>query len=120
MSHRGTEDTFLQTLFPDDMNGLRVIDVGHGYGKTGWWLRTVIGMSHGWCELYGIDIFPKYHALASKLGYYDELLLQDAREPWNFPSGFFDISIAQHVIEHSEKEQAYNLIKQMEKTLVAE
>lgn len=115
MSHRGDEDLFLESLFPDNIDGLRVVDAGTGYCKTAWWIRTVLGMRRGWCKLYGLEIFPPYYSLALRLKIHDEVRLHDVLTPWPYPEGYFDISIGQQIIEHLTKEEGLVFLKNMEK-----
>jgi len=113
MSHAGTEDKFLKTLFPEDMEGLRILDVGHGYGATGLYIRTRT-YKQGWVELYGLEPFKEYHDLMGRIGIYD-YLDYGFGENMHYKDGFFDLSIAQHVIEHLSKKQGIKLIKEMER-----
>lgn len=115
MSHRGSEDLFLESLFPEDMNNVKVMDVGVGYGKTGWWIRSILGFNRGWCQLHGIEIYKPYYEHALRLGYYDRLTNQDALKPWLYSFDFFDISIAQQTIEHMSHGDGLKLLANMEK-----
>lgn len=101
MSHAGTEDKFLKTLFPPNMHTQRVLDVGCGYGATGLYIRTRT-YKNGWCHLVGIDPFPEYVELQNRMRIYDEVY-QGLGEKLPFPDKSFDTCIAQHVIEHTDK-----------------
>ncbi len=113
MSHAGTEDKFVKTLFPENMQGLKILDVGHGYGSTGLYIRTRT-YKQGWCELYGVEPFKEYHELMAKIGIYDHLDHGFA-ETMGHEDGFFDLSIAQHVIEHCDKKKGLELLSNMER-----
>lgn len=114
MSHAGTEDKFIKTLFPENMQSLRVLDVGCGYGETGLYIRTRT-YKRGWCQLEGIEIYPEYYELQKQMGIYDRLHLGDASNMPNIPSNYYDITIAQHVIEHLEKDQGKQLLSELER-----
>lgn len=113
MSHAGTEDKFIKTLFPQNMEGLKVLDVGHGYGATGLYIRTRT-YKNGWCELTGLEPFEEYHDLMKKIGIYDKVVLGKG-ENLPFDDKYFDVSIAQHVIEHLTRKNAYQMLKEMER-----
>jgi len=113
VSHAGTEDKFLKTLFPPYMEGLRVLDVGHGYGQTGLYIRTRTYKT-GWCELYGVEPFKEYHDLMKRTGIYDHLE-HGLAETMMYEDGFFDLSIAQHVVEHCDREAGLSLLRNMER-----
>jgi len=112
MSHAGTEDKLLPSLFPENLEGLRILDVGHGLGQTGLFIRSEF-VERGWCELYGIDIHPTYHELQKKIAIYDELYLGDARERLPYPDNYFHTSIVQHVIEHMLHRDGVRLLTEL-------
>lgn len=123
MSHSGTEDKFLKTLFPTNMNNLKILDVGCGYGATGLYIRTR-SYRNGWCHLIGVDPFPDYINLQQRMGIYDELYLGRGEElDKRFQPKSIDISICQHVIEHMRKNKnnneqiapAYKFLENLEK-----
>ena len=72
MSHAGTEDKFLKTLFPSDMKDVKVLDVGFGYGATGLYIRTRTYKS-GWCYLVGVEPYKEYYDLMNEIGIYDKI-----------------------------------------------
>lgn len=113
MSHAGTENKFVKTLFPENMQGLKVLDVGHGYGETGLYIRSRLNLKQ-WSQLDGLEIDKPYHDLQAKMSIYDGLYLANALD---MPIGdkFYDISIGQHVIEHVTKENGFCLLSEMER-----
>lgn len=114
MSHAGTEDKFLKTLFPENMEGLTFLDVGYGYGATGLYIRTRT-YKNGWCRLIGVEPYKEYHDLMGKIGIYDELHNCYGQD-MPFEDNSFDISIAQHVIEHCKTfDEGYKLLSEMER-----
>ena len=114
MSHAGTEDKFLKTLFPPSMENKRILDVGHGYGATGLYIRTRTYKT-GWCELVGIEPFLEYKELMDKIGLYDKLF-NCYGQNMPFSDNEFDLSIAQHVIEHCKTfDEGYTLLSEMER-----
>ena len=114
MSHAGTEDKFLKTLFPENMKGLKVLDVGHGYGATGLYVRTRT-YKNGWCKLVGVEPFEEYHQLMKQIGIYDDLYKAYGQQ-MPFKDNEFDISIAQHVIEHCKTfKEGKKMLAEMER-----
>jgi len=105
MSHAGTEDKFLKTLFPENVDGLTVLDIGCGYGATGLYIRTRT-YKKGWVNLIGLDPFKEYIDLQNKMGIYDQLILGRGEEILNHLSlKSVDITILQHSIEHMRKKK---------------
>lgn len=113
MSHAGTEDKFVKTLFPDDMEGLEILDIGHGYGETALYIRTRT-YKGGWCRLTGLEIFREYHELQQRLGIYDTLTLGDALH-MPYRDKAFNITIGQHVIEHLPKADGVKMLSEAER-----
>ena len=113
MSHAGTEDKFIKTLFPENMEDLEVLDIGHGYGETALYIRTRT-YKGGWCKLTGLEIFREYHELQQRLGIYDTLTLGDARH-MPYRDKAFNITIGQHVIEHLPKPDGVKMLSEAER-----
>ena len=113
MSHAGTENKFVKTLFPENMQGLKILDVGHGYGETGLYIRSRLNLKE-WSQLDGLEIDKPYHDLQAKMSIYDGLYLANALD-MPISDKFYDISIGQHVVEHLEKEAGFCLISEMER-----
>ncbi len=113
MSHAGTENKFVKTLFPENMQDLKILDVGHGYGETGLYIRSRLNLNQ-WSQLDGLEIDKPYHDLQSKMSIYDGLYLADALD-MPIPDKYYDISIAQHVIEHVSKENGLCFLSEMER-----
>jgi SAM-dependent methyltransferase len=114
MSHAGTEDKYLKTLFPQNMEGLKVLDVGHGIGLTGLYIRGEL-IDRGWCQLYGVDIYKPYHLLQQRLGIYDAVFLRDARNGLPFPNKSINIAIMQQFIEHVYKPDGILILEEAER-----
>ncbi len=113
ISHSGTEDKFVKTLFPTNMQGLKILDVGHGYGETGLYIRSRLNLNQ-WSQIDGLEIDKPYHDLQAKMSIYDGLYLADALD-MPIKDKFYDISIAQHVIEHVTKEDGLCFLSEMER-----
>ena len=114
MSHAGTADKFIKTLFPDQLQDIKILDVGCGYGETGLYIRTRLCLNKGWCLLYGLEVYRPYYQLQQKLGIYDDVTLGDARKI-PYLDKQFHVSIAQHVIEHLHKQDGYVMLDEMER-----
>lgn len=114
MSHSKTEDKFLETILPPvNAEGLKCLDVGTGYGETGLFLRSRL-MNKGWIELHGIEPWPEYYKFQCRLGLYD-CISQAKGQDIPYPNDFFNLSIAQQVIEHLDKKEGYKMIREMER-----
>ena len=114
MSHAGTEDKFLKTLYPENMEGIKVLDVGAGYGATALYIRTRT-YNRGWCHITGVEPFKDYYDLLSKLGVHDKMHLGYGQN-MPFKENEFDISVAQHVIEHCKTfDEGYAMLAEMER-----
>ena len=114
MSHAGTEDKFIQTLFPPSMEDVKVLDVGHGYGATALYIRTRT-YKRGWCHITGVEPYKEYHDLQDRMGIYDALYMGYGQD-MPFTDQMFDISIAQHVIEHCKNiNEGIELLYEMER-----
>ena len=114
MSHAGTEDKFIQTLFPENMEGVKILDVGHGYGATAHYIRTRT-YKRGWCYIIGLEPYREYHDIQARMGIYDELYIGYGQDiPFNYKR--IDLSIAQHVIEHCPTyEEGVKMLNEMER-----
>ena len=96
------------------MQDVKVLDVGHGYGATGLYIRTRT-YKRGWCELVGVEPFLEYSTLMERMGLYDKLLNCYGQD-LPFEDNYFDFSIAQHVIEHCKTfEEGYLMLDEMER-----
>lgn len=114
MSHAGTEDKLLPYLFPPNLDGLKILDLGHGLGQTGLMLRG-LGVTRGQPELTGVDVYKPYHLLQERLGIYDKVILHDLCEtPLPFKNKTHHITIGQQVIEHLPKEKGIRLLVELE------
>lgn len=60
----------------------------------------------------GVDVFKPIIKIAKQLGFYDELILADARN-LPFRDDSFDVSIAFEVIEHLRKAEGWKLLKDL-------
>jgi len=114
MSHNPNFDRFIDQILPDSLAGVRVMDVGHGLGQTGYNFKSLYAIDRGYPVLYGIEKYSRYHAVCVNNGIYDVLKLQDAADPWDYPPGYFGVSIAQEVLEHNPKHKALKIIENME------
>lgn len=113
MSHAGTEDKFLKTLFPENMHDMTILDIGCGYGATGLYIRTRT-YKRGWPTLIGLDPFPEYVELQQRMKIYDKVYMGRG-EALPFEDNEFNICIAQHVIEHLPKEKGVVMLGEMER-----
>lgn len=113
MSHAGTEDKLLPHLFPPRLEGLRVLDIGHGLGQTGLMIRG-LGVTRGQPHITGVDIYKPYHYLQKNIGIYNRVLLHDMTEPLPYMDNSFHITIAQQFIEHVPKQTGYRILDELQ------
>ena len=114
MSHAGTENKLLEQLFPEITPDTIILDVGHGYGATGLLIRSKVNLNREWCQLWGVEIYEPYHKMHARMMMYDKLFLCNALT-MPIPDKSIDYSVATHVIEHTEKEDGYRLIDELER-----
>ena len=112
MSHAGLTDKYVKSLLPKE--GIKVLDIGHGYGENGLMVRA---HTLNRCELWGIEIYEPYHEFQKRLGLYDHLILGNAIET-GLPDKTVDYTIASHIIEHLDKGDGYRLLTELERVTV--
>jgi SAM-dependent methyltransferase len=86
-----------------------LLDVGCGTGRGG----TIIRRHRGHILMVGADIFMPYLQKCRKSNIYDALVYCDARR-LPFRKKTFDAAICREVIEHLERQEGEELIKQLE------
>ena len=111
MSHNQRMDRTLLSLLPEDLEDMRILDVGFGYGLNGLAIRT---RKTGTPYLEGIDIFNPYVETQKKLGIFDKVIQGDARK-LPYESQSFDIVLATAIIEHLEQKEGLNLLEELER-----
>lgn len=111
MSHNQIMDKTLLSLLPEDLGGMRVLDVGFGYGLNGLMIRT---RKSGAPYIEGVDIFNPYVETQKKLGIYNKVVQGDARK-LPYESQSFDIVLATDIIEHLEHDDGLNLLDELER-----
>lgn len=87
-----------------------VLSIGCGNGEKDH--RIVRRRNPDW--LVGLDIFEPYLRACQRLGVHEGLVLGDARR-LPFKDRSFDVVVAAEVIEHLEKDDASDLLKEMER-----
>lgn len=103
------------------IDGCRILDVACGKGKWGYLLNvdfryTAVGrrLKRQQLELLvGVDIFLPYLKYAKKCGIYDDVILCDVLH-LPFRAGAFDVTLAAEVLEHLQKGQGSELMKEIE------
>jgi SAM-dependent methyltransferase len=98
-------------IIPDNLDGLKILDVGFGYGEWGLMLRT---RKKGNPYIVGIDIFKPYYDKQKPLRIYNEIHNINALD---YPKGVqetFDIILVSEVIEHIEKKEGYQLLSKLD------
>lgn len=98
-------------LIPENLDGLRILDCGFGYGEWGLMLRT---RKEGLPHIVGVDIFKTYCDKNRELKIYDEIHCVDALEINQVINKPFDIIIASELLEHLEKRDSFRLLSELE------
>lgn len=111
MSHHKAIEKKAINAFPEDLDGLNILEIGFGYGFWGLMLRV---RRKGDFTLTGVDIFKPYVEKQRRLNLYNEVHNADGRD-LPFPDNSFDIVYAFEVLEHLEEPDGHKLISEMER-----
>ncbi len=98
-------------IIPDNLDGLKILDVGFGYGEWGLMLRT---RKNGNPHIVGIDIFKPYYDKQKPLRIYNEIHNINALDYPKNVKETFDIILMSEVLEHIEKKDGYQLLEKLE------
>ena len=103
-------------LLPDDLNEKKILDVGIGYGKWGYILRT---WKQGNPYIVGIDPYSLYIENVKRVQIYNEVYCMTAQQYLTEkPNARYDIILFCEVIEHHlTKEEAWATLEQLETRL---
>ncbi len=117
MAHPVFFDSHIIAEIPEDITGMRILDVGCGHGAVGMLIASyryqsfnkpplIIGMD---IDLESLKFLREYSGRI-----YSEVLRADARY-LPFRSNSFDITAAIEMIEHVSKDESYTIIKELER-----
>jgi len=101
---------------PQNLGGLRILDVGFGRGVWGFFLKT---MFTGNPYIVGVEPYTPYCENQYKVSIYDEVFngtIEDFLS--NHPNTRFDAIIASEVIEHLNPDAALNVMDELKKRLI--
>lgn len=76
MSSGFLEAPYIINRIIPDVKGLKILDVGIGFGFWGWVMKA---LKAGKCHLTGVEINDYYISLQDKLNIYDEIIPMDIR-----------------------------------------
>jgi len=111
----------LNHIIPKNLEGVKVLDLGIGYGFYGYALKAYgyQGNPHqakeftGTPYIVGVEIDPERAAHTRKYGLYDEVHTLDVTK--ELPLDEYGVIILSHLIEHLDKEEALTLLARLEK-----
>jgi len=89
----------------------KLLDVGYGYGWFGYKLRIECQFNE---PIIGFDIYKPYIAQIKRTEVYNDLIIGDARH-LPFRDEAFDIVLAAELIEHLDKRDGLELIRECER-----
>jgi len=92
------------TLIPSDKTA-KIMDLGCGPGSIVWWLRD-----RGYGNVAGIDISQEQVDVARGLGL-DSIVQGDIFEFLSMEGAEYDVIFARDVLEHLDKESAFQFVK---------
>lgn len=111
MSHDHILDKPVLALFPEDLDGYRILDVACGFGFWAFYLRI---RKQGEPQIIGLDIWKPYLIRLKNVGIYDGLVLADAKKlPFRKT---FDVIIGCELLEHLREKEGLNTLKELERT----
>jgi ubiquinone/menaquinone biosynthesis C-methylase UbiE len=93
-----------------DPTAKSVLDVGCGPS----WPMKLLRQKFQYQKVVGVDLYEPYIAKARAEGIHDEYIIGDVRK-LNLPDKSFDVVICLQVIEHLEKADALEMIKNLER-----
>jgi len=110
----------LNHLIPKNLENVKVLDLGIGFGFYGWALKAhgYHGKIHeakgfiGTPYIVGVEVNPERANHTKKFGLYDEVHVVDVTK--EIPEGEYGVIIVSHLIEHLSKEDAFALLRKLE------
>lgn len=93
-----------------DKSSKSILDVGCGLGVPMELIKLRMKIKYA----VGVDLFKPYIKVLKKRKLHDKYVLADARK-MKFRAKSFDVCFASDVLEHMRKEEAWKLLKNMEK-----
>lgn len=112
MAHNSVIERPVLELIPNDISGLRILDIAFGYGFIGYSIRV---FKKGVPYLIGVDVWKPHVIKQSTIGLYDEVHVIDVRCGLPFPDNSIDIVLACEIIEHLDKEDANLFLLEIER-----
>ena len=93
-----------------DPSAKTVLDLGCGQGQAMLYIKTRIKPEY----CVGVEIFKSYIQISKAQNIHNKYIHSDMRDV-SFPAKSFDVVMAAQVIEHVPKQDAWKLVKNMEK-----
>ena len=116
MSHSITIQPTVLSLLSENLEGKRVLDVGIGHGQWGYILRT---WKPGHPYIIGVEPYVPYIENAGRVGIYNELHTMTGQQylAENLEAKFDAILLCEVLEHHRIKEEAWDLLEELEKRL---
>lgn len=93
-----------------DRSAKSILDLGCGQGKP----MEMVKLRMSVTKSVGVDLFKPYIEYAKSHKFHDEYLMKDIRKV-NFKDKSFDVVMASHVLEHMPEDDAWKVLKNMER-----
>ena len=116
MSHSSLLEPVVLNCFPEDIDGLSILDLACGFGL---WAFKILTRKEGNPELTGIDIWKPYLHKVKKTGLYQQVIQADLQNGLPFKRKSFDYVLCCEVLEHlPNKALGASLLKDAESIAV--
>ena len=111
MSHSPIIDKAVLGLLDENLDNLRILDCGFGYGNWAFQIKSKLGYEP---YIVGLEIHRPYLERQSKFGLYDKLVGANVLDI-PFDDDYFDVVLACEIIEHLEKKDGLKMINEIER-----
>ncbi len=113
MSHSNLLEPVILSQFPEDLDGLTILDLACGFGL---WAYTLLTRKEGNPKITGIYLWKPYLRKVKKVGVYQHLIQADLQIGLPFQSKTFHYVLCCEVLEHlPSKSLGVNLLKEAER-----
>lgn len=101
----------MSKLIPDDLGGMKVLDVACGRGSWGFCIRA---SKNGSPFIIGLDIWREYINRNREMKIYDELIIANVNKV-PFRDDVFHVVVACEILEHLPKLEGFSLLEELKR-----